>query len=206
MSIAALRLACYVFETRLEVRRPAPARYFLIVETKLNDMQTSVKLYSLGYQEMRAYLWATLFVVGNVALPQLCHLMPQGGLIWLPIYFFTLVGAYKYGWKVGLLTAVLSPLANHVLFGMPPAAMLPGILVKSTLLAVIAAYVAHRTQRVSLLLLMGVVLGYQVVGCGMEALMHGSLYAGVQDFRLGLPGMLLQVLGGYWVIKHVLRS
>ena len=64
---------------------------------------------------------------GNIVLPQLCHLVPQG-LILLPIYFFTLIGAYKYGWQVGLLTAVLSPLANHLLFGMPPAPMLAPIL------------------------------------------------------------------------------
>lgn len=169
-------------------------------------MQTTVKLYSLNYSEMRAYLYAALFIVGNILLPQLCHLMPQGGLIFLPIYFFTLVAAYKYGWKVGLLTAVLSPLVNHLLFGMPPAAMLPAILIKSTLLAVIAAFVAHRTGRVSLLLLLGVVLAYQVVGCAIESVMHGSLYAGVQDFRLGVPGMILQVVGGYLVIKYLLRS
>ena len=166
-------------------------------------MQTSVKLYSLDYSEMRTYLWSALFVMGNVVLPQLCHLIPQGGLMLLPIYFFTLVAAYKYGWKVGLLTAILSPVANHLLFGMPPTAMLPSILVKSTLLAVIAGYVAHRTGRVSLLLLLGVVLAYQVLGCGIESVMHGSLYAGLQDFRLGLPGMLLQVLGGYFVIKSL---
>lgn len=169
-------------------------------------MQTTVKLYSLNYSEMRAYLYAALFIVGNILLPQLCHLMPQGGLIFLPIYFFTLVAAYKYGWKVGLLTAVLSPLVNHLLFGMPPAAMLPAILIKSTLLAVIAAFVARRTGRVSLLLLLGVVLAYQVVGCAIESVMHGSLYAGVQDFRLGVPGMILQVVGGYLVIKYLLRS
>ena len=132
-------------------------------------MQTSVKLYSLDYSEMRTYLWTALFVLGNVVLPQLCHLIPQGGLMLLPIYFFTLVAAYKYGWKVGLLTAVVSPLVNHVLFGMPPAAMLPAILVKSTLLAVIAAFVARRTGRVSVLLLLGVVLGYQLLGCRTSA-------------------------------------
>lgn len=169
-------------------------------------MQTSVKLYSLSYSEMRAYLYAALFVVGNIVLPQLCHMMPRGGLMWLPIYFFTLLAAYKYGWKVGLLTAVLSPVANHLLFGMPPAAVLPSILIKSTLLAIIAAAVARRTGRVSLLLLLAVVLAYQVAGCAIEAVMHGSLYAGLQDFRLGLPGMALQVVGGYLVIKHLLRS
>ena len=169
-------------------------------------MQATVKLYSLSYSEMRAYMWAAIFIVGNIALPQLCHLIPQGGLIWLPIYFFTLIAAYKYGWRVGLLTAVLSPVVNNLLFGMPPAAVLPSILIKSTLLALIAAYVAHRTGRVSILLLLAVVLGCQVLGCGIELLMHGSIYAGLQDFRLGVPGMLLQVIGGYLVLRYLLKS
>lgn len=80
---------------------------------------TTVKLYTLPYNNVRTYLAASLFVLGNLAMPQLFHLIPQGGMVWLPIYFFTLVGAYKYGWMVGLLTAVLSPMANSVLFGMP---------------------------------------------------------------------------------------
>lgn len=65
----------------------------------------TVKLYSLDYSNARTYLMAALFIAGNMALPQLFHLIPQGGITWLPIYFFTLIGAYKFGWKVGLLTA-----------------------------------------------------------------------------------------------------
>ena len=84
----------------------------------------TVKLYSLDYNNVKTYLAASLFILGNLALPQLFHLIPQGGITWLPIYFFTLVGAYKFGWKVGLLTAVLSPVLNSLLFGMPlPAAL-----------------------------------------------------------------------------------
>ena len=86
---------------------------------------TSVKLYSLEYSEAKTYLAAALFLAGNIVLPQLFHTIRLGGPTWLPIYFFTLVGAYKYGWRVGLLTAVLSPLVNSALFGMPAAAALP---------------------------------------------------------------------------------
>ena len=93
---------------------------------------TTIKLYSLNYLEVKTYLFAALFVAGNILLPQLCHTIPQGGLILLPIYFFTLIGAYKYGWKVGLLTAVLSPIANNMLFAMPADAMVVPILIKST--------------------------------------------------------------------------
>ena len=121
----------------------------------------------------------------------------------LPIYFFTLVGAYCYGINLGLLTAVLSPIVNSMLFGMPPAAALPAILVKSVSLAVVASYVAHRSQRVSLGLLALVVVAYQLVGMAFEYVYTGSLYAALQDVRLGIPGLLMQVLLGYVFIKKI---
>ncbi len=167
---------------------------------------TSVKLYSLNYRQAVTYGAALLFVAGNIAMPQLCHLVPQGGLILLPIYFFTLIGAYKYGWRVGLLTAVLSPLANNLLFGMPPAPMLAPILVKSVLLALAAGYAAAHFRRVSLSIMAGVVLFYQIVGSMVEWGMTGSVMAALQDFRLGIPGMALQIVGGYLFIKYLLRK
>ena len=94
-------------------------------------METTVKLYSLNYSNVKTYLATSLFIVGNILFPRLFHLIPLGGLTWLPIYFFTLIGAYKYGWKVGLLTAILSPVINSLLFGMPVPAVLPAILLKS---------------------------------------------------------------------------
>ena len=162
---------------------------------------STANLYTLSCRESRSYLFAALFIIGNILLPQLCHLVPQGGLTLLPIYFFTLIGAYKYGWQVGLMTAILSPLANSVLFGMPAAAVLPGIMVKSVLLALSAAFIARRYQSISIPLMVAVVLSYQVVGSLIESAMLGSLALGFQDFRIGIPGMLLQVVVGYLVLK-----
>ena len=110
-------------------------------------MESTVKLYSLAYSNVKTYLFALLFVEGNIILPQLCHLVPNGGLTLLPIYFFTLIAAYKYGIRVGLLTALLSPVVNHLLFGMPPATVLPIILIKSGLLAIAAAAAAHYSKK-----------------------------------------------------------
>ena len=164
-------------------------------------MQTiRVSYRPLGFDEAKNYWMAGLFILGNIVLPQLCHLVPQGGLRWLPIYFFTLIGACKYGWRVGLLTAVVSPLLNTVLFGMPAVAGLPAILLKSTLLALIAGMLSERCERVTLGLLVVTVLGYQVLGSLGEWALKGSLFAAVQDFRIGLPGMLVQVFGGWLLL------
>lgn len=162
---------------------------------------TTVKLYQWGYDEARTYLAALAFILGNIVLPQLFHLVPQGGVTWLPIYFFTLVGSYKYGWRVGLLTAVFSPLVNSILFGMPHAAALPAILLKSVLLAIICGFVASRFRKVSIKLLVLVVLSYQIIGTLGEWAMKGDFLLAIQDFRIGIPGMLLQVFGGWVLIK-----
>lgn len=168
--------------------------------------QTTVKLYSLDYSDAKTYRTASLFIAGNLLLPQLFHLVPQGGVTWLPIYFFTLIGAYKYGWKVGLLTAILSPVINSALFGMPVPAVLPAILLKSTLLAVGAGYASQRFQRISLPILLAVVLFYQVPGTLGEWIMVKDFFKAAQDFRIGLPGMALQVFGGYLFIKYLIRK
>ena len=167
---------------------------------------SAIRLYSLGWREMRTWLFATLFIAGNIILPQLCHLIPQGGLMLLPIYFFTLIAAYKYGLRVGLLTALLSPLINSVLFGMPPAAALPIITIKGVLLAGAASWMASRSKGASLLAMIGVVLGYQLVGGLIEWAMTGSVASALQDWKLGWPGMAIQAIGGWLVLNHLLRK
>jgi hypothetical protein len=166
-------------------------------------MDRTIKLYSLQYSDVKTYLMALVFVAGNIILPQLCHLIPQGGLIFLPIYFFTLVGAYKYGWKVGLLTAVFSPLLNSAFFGMPAVAVLPSILLKSVTLALAAGIIAGKAKRVTLLCVLAAVLAYQLVGTLGEWAMTGSLSVALQDFRIGLPGMLMQIFGGYLLLRKM---
>lgn len=169
-------------------------------------MQTTVKLYSLEYDNVRTYLAASLFVLGNIAIPQFFHLIPQGGITWLPIYFFTLVGAYKYGWRVGLITAIVSPIINSLLFGMPAVSGLPAILLKSALLAVFAGIAATRFKKASLWMLLVVVLAYQILGTLGEWAMKGNFYFAIQDFRIGVPGMLVQVFGGWLFINHIIRK
>ncbi len=163
-------------------------------------MEKEIKIYNYKLNELKTYLFVTLFVAGNIILPQLCHLIPNGGKIFLPIYFFTLIASYKYGMKVGLLTAVLSPIINAFLFGMPNLTIIPAILTKSIVLAIAAASVSSKTQKVSLLTLLMVIMTYQIFGTLAEWIMTSSFYLAIQDFRLGIPGMILQLLGTYFIL------
>ena len=163
-------------------------------------MEKEIKIYNYGLNELKTYLFVLLFVAGNIILPQLCHLIPDGGKMFLPIYFFTLVASYKYGVKVGLMTAVLSPIINSLLFGMPALALLPAILTKSVVLALAASFVANKTHKISIVNLLIVVLTYQCVGTLAEWAMTSSFYVAIQDFRLGIPGMILQLFGTYLLV------
>ena len=164
-------------------------------------MESTVKLYSLKAVELKSYVYAFLFVAGNIVLPQICHLIPMGGQMLLPIYFFTLIAAYKYGFFTGLLTAVASPLINHALFGMPATEMLPILLIKSGLLAVAASYMAQHTRQIKIQSLLLVVIFYQGIGMIAEFALTGSFMAAMQDIRIGFPGIILQVVGGYFCLK-----
>lgn len=168
-------------------------------------METTARLYSLNYSNVRTYLFALLFIAGNMALPQLCHLTPYGGPTLLPIYFFTLIASYKYGFRVGLLTALLSPVINHLLFAMPGAAVLPAILIKSTLLAGASALAARYAKKISLLAILLAVLSYQIIGTAFEWALVGNFFAAAQDFRMGIPGMLIQWFGGYALLKAIAK-
>lgn len=165
-------------------------------------MEKEIRIYNYRLSEIKTYLLAILFVIGNIALPQLCHLIPNGGKILLPIYFFTFVASYKYGFKVGVMTAILSPIINSLLFGMPVLNLLPAILTKSIVLALAASFVANKTQKISLLNLLMIVLIYQVVGTLVEWAMTSSFYIAIQDFRLGIVGMIIQILGVYFILTH----
>lgn len=166
-------------------------------------MEKEIRIYDYKLNELKTYLFVILFVAGNVVLPQLCHLIPNGGKILLPIYFFTLFASYKYGLKVGLMTAVLSPLINSLAFGMPALALLPAIMIKSIVLAFTASFVANKTNRVSIINLLIVVLTYQCFGTLSEWAMTSSFYVAIQDFRLGVPGMTLQILLSYLLLRKM---
>lgn len=166
-------------------------------------MITTAKLNYLSLGNYKTYVLASIFVIGNLVFPQLAHLIPQGGYILLPIYFFTLIAAYKYGLFVGMLTAISSPLINSLVFGMPPVAVLPAIMIKSVVLVIAACLAAKHFGKVSFIGVVLAVLAYQFVGTAFEWILTQNLHIALQDIRLGIPGIILQIVGGFFVLKFM---
>ena len=166
-------------------------------------MEASARLYTLNYNEVKTYMWAAIFVVCNLVLPQVFHLIPQGGIIFAPLSLVILAGAYKFGWRVGLMAALASPLLNHLLTGMPAWNVLPVMAFKLAVLALIAGFTAQHFRKVTLPLLIGVVLITELAGGLGELALTGGTEATIQDFIIGWPGLLLQVIGAYLVCKYL---
>lgn len=166
-------------------------------------MVAKSNLYTLNYSEARTYLWAAVFVVCNLVLPQVCHLIPQGGIMLAPLSLVILAGAYKFGWKVGLLAAVVSPLVNHLATGLPAWGVLQVMTVKLMILALIAGFTAQHFRKVTLPLLVGVVLTAEILGGLGELALTGGIAATIADFTIGWPGLLLQVIGTYLICKFL---
>ena len=164
-------------------------------------MEANVKLYALNYDEAKTYLWAMVFVACNLVLPQVFHLIPQGGIIFAPLSFVILVGAYKFGWKTGLLAALASPLVNHAITGQPAWDVMPVMTLKLATIALAAGVAAQRFKTVSLPILIGVVLVSEAVGALGELLLTGGIAATIADFTIGWPGLLLQVFGTWLILK-----
>jgi uncharacterized membrane protein len=154
----------------------------------------------LSLKKIQLYTFALLFSAGNLIFPYICHSVPNGGKILLPLFFFTLIASYKFGFKTGLLTAIISPLLNNLLFGNPPSAMLFDIISKSIFLAIAASYISNKTKKISVLLLALVVLSYQFAGSLTQLIITGSFEHVYSSFIIGIPGMVLQIVFGFAIL------
>lgn len=166
-------------------------------------MEASARLYTLNYDEAKTYMWAAIFVACNLVLPQVFHLIPQGGIIFAPLSLVILAGAYKLGWRVGLIAALASPLVNHLLMGMPAWNVLPVMTLKLAVLALTAGFTAQHFRKVTLPLLIGVVLVAELAGGLGELALMGGIETTIQDFTIGWPGLFLQVIGTYIICKYL---
>jgi LytS/YehU family sensor histidine kinase len=103
-----------------------------------------------------------------------------------------------------VLTAILSPLANHLLTGMPATPMLTSIILQSALLGLLAAVAAARGRRTTLALLALVVVIHQALIL-FPVLVASGPQACMTSLRLRVPGILLQIVGGYLLLRLMAR-
>ena len=73
-----------------------------------------------------------------VVLPIAFHSIPNAGSIFLPMHIPVLICGMICGWPYGLLCGIAGPLLSSALTGMPPAAMLPSMMVELAVYGAVA--------------------------------------------------------------------
>ena len=113
-----------------------------------------------------------------VVVPMAFHVIPNAGAVMLPMHIPVLLCGLVCGWQYGLLCGILGPLVSSVLTGMPPAAMLPGMMVECGMYGCVG-------------------------GLMMEYIHTGSLYA---DLYISLPVAMLmgRVISG--IVKALILT
>ena len=101
------------------------------------------------------------------------------------------------------MAAVLSPLVNHYATGMPAWGVLQVMTVKLIILALVAGLAAQHFRKATLPILAGVVVVAEVLGGLGELALTGGIAATIADFTIGWLGLILQILGTYFLCKKV---
>ena len=144
-----------------------------------------------------------LFIAANIGLPHLFHMIPGGGIMFLPIYFFTAVAAVLYGRSMGMFTALMSPLMGYLIFGAPRLALIPDMMLKGVLLSLFITILLSKCRSVRyryMAIPAGVVSAWAVAGI-VEWPFSGLPFA-FQDFFTGIPGLCFMTIGG-WIALFI---
>ncbi len=139
-----------------------------------------------------------------VVLPLAFHAVPNAGSIYLPMHIPVLLCGLICGWSFGLACGIVGPLLSSLLTGMPPAAVLPAMVIELAVYGMVAGLgmALVRTKKLSADLYISLI----------AAMLTGRIVAGVAKalifaagsttmaawatsyFVTGLPGIVIQLI------------
>lgn len=171
----------------------------------------------LRYTEIRSYVFTGVFTLLAVAVPWGFHQFHLAGATFLPMHIFVLVAGLLFGWRVGLVVGLLTPLASYAVSGMPVLQILPQIVVELGVYGLVAGMLRERFNlRVAWALLGAMVAGRLALCLGALViyLILGQVYSplGLEAnpllvvwavIKQGGPGIVIQLAlipGVIWLL------
>ena len=124
---------------------------------------------------------SALCVALCVVLPMAFHVIPNAGSVMLPMHIPVLLCGLVCGWQYGLLCGILGPLVSSVLTGMPPAAILPGMMVECGMYGCVGGLMMERVRTGSL-------YGDLYI-CLPVAMLAGRVISGIVKALILTPGL-----------------
>ena len=138
-----------------------------------------------------------------VVLPQAFHAVPNAGAIYLPMHIPVLLCGLICGWSYGLLCGLAGPALSALLTGMPPAAVLPGMLVECGVYGLAAGLLMqlvrtkHLYADLYISLAAAMLLGRVASGIAKALIFSAGSYSMASwvagSFVTALPGIVIQL-------------
>ncbi len=95
---------------------------------------------------VRKSIITALCIALCVILPMAFHAIPNAGSIFLPMHIPALLCGLVAGWSFGLLCGLAGPLLSSLLTGMPPFAILPGMMVELAVYGLVCGLMMNITR------------------------------------------------------------
>lgn len=153
---------------------------------------------------IKRLVFAGLCVALCVVLPLAFHAVANAGQIFLPMHIPVLLCGLICGWPYGLACGALGPLLSSLVSGMPPAAILPGMVFELAAYGLVSGLMMQwvRTGRSFWDILLALVTA-MLAGRALSGLMNALLfrvgnYSGAiwvsASFVTALPGIAIQLV------------
>ena len=144
-----------------------------------------------------------LFAALCVVLPIAFHAIPNAGSIFLPMHIPVLLCGLVCGWPYGLVCGLLGPFLSSLLTGMPPAAILPSMMVECAVYGAVSGIVlkivrtGNTTRDLYIALVIAMIAGRVVSGIAKALILSPGITMSAwvaASFVTALPGILVQLV------------
>lgn len=165
-----------------------------------------VNVQILKYTKVREIAFSLVFTGLAVLTPMAFHLAgaSAAGKMFLPMHFFVLLAGLLLGWRAGVFTGLLTPLASYSLTAMPPAAILPFVVIEAVLYGFLAGVLGRRLN-IYLALFGALVLGRIFLAAAIFILptnLNALPYV-FGALKAGWPGILAQLVFLPMAVKKI---
>ena len=157
----------------------------------------------MKFSYVKKMVFAAVCIALCVVLPIAFHAIPNAGTVFLPMHIPVLLCGLACGWPFGLVTGLLGPLLSSVITGMPPAAMLPSMMVECCVYGLTTGLVMKYVRTGKLLpdlyisMIAAMILGRAISGIAKSLIFSPGTapFAWVTTSLVtGIPGIVLQLV------------
>lgn len=138
-----------------------------------------------------------------LVLPMAFHSVPNAGTIFLPMHIPVLLCGLICGWPYGGVCGIVGPLLSSLVTGMPPAAMLPSMMVECCAYGFVTGmlmrhvHTKHAVADLYISLVSAMVVGRAVAGFAKAWIFTPGIspFAWVTTSLIaGIPGIVIQLI------------